>query len=240
MREFSRDNKVTHSKKVSNMTYREFYEYAYRKITEEIRLCKIRYSECTKQLEELKHEKQKHNMQYGTSKIATNLNNIKFVMNSIEPDRNVDQDISNTVYIAKYRAENTEKDRSLQSINNMISNVITEAENIKKDIEYWNNQLKKYNSGNVANPNKRINTSFWTRFSNVFESTFWIGAILGCRNCYKTCSSDEMYYDQSCNAMKIGILAFLKWIIIYAIVLAIIIAIYCRISNSNIDWPKDD
>ena len=104
------------------MTYREFYDYAYRKITEEIRLCSIRYSECTKQLEELIHEKQKHNAKYSTSKIATNLNNIKFVMSSIEPDRNVEQDIFNTVYSAKYRAENTEKNRSLQNINNMIRN----------------------------------------------------------------------------------------------------------------------
>lgn len=240
MREFSRDNKVTHSKKVSNMTYREFYDYAYRKITEEIRLCSIRYSEYTKQLEELIHEKQKHNAKYSTSKIATNLNNIKFVMSSIEPDRNVEQDIFNTVYSAKYRAENTEKNRSLQNINNMIRNVDKEAENTKKDIEYWNNQLKKYNSGNVADPNKRINTGFWTRFSNAFISTFGIGIILGCINCYNSCSSNEMYYDQSCTAMKIGILAFFKWMIIYAIVLAIIIAIYCKISNSNMDWPKDD
>lgn len=251
MREFSKDNSVTPYKKVKSMTCQEFYDYAYRKINEEIRLCNIRLSECNKQLDSLIDEEKKFNAKLSSSTTSDNMKMIKYVMGTIAPDRNVDEDIKNTAYCLKYKKEKAESKSSLNRFTNMGNDIDNKAASIQRDIDYWTKELSYIHKPTENEMNTAVYFSFWRNFFDVIKSIAAGMAFLFMLSC--SCVIPADCFESKCLTFLGDFFAFfvggclfkampsatfapiIITFIFYSVIGAVCTAIYCHNRNSRID-----
>ena len=164
MRSFSRDNTIRPEKRIKSMNHREFYDYARRKITEELWLCQNRLSNYTYELSRINNERTEYEEKANSLPLNNDYENIKQVMRCILPGRNVTEDTMKTEFGKKHKAAQDSLEARLRTISqrrNAVNSQIVTAEN---DVEYWQQQLKKYNTSNVPRPNEPLSYNFFTFF----------------------------------------------------------------------------
>lgn len=251
MREFSTNNTVKPDKSIKTMNYQEYYEYAYRKISEEIRLCNIRMDECRKRLNELVEEKKRFDNCDKSLITAKNMNNLTYIMTTIVPDRNVYEEIKNTTYYLKYETEKKSTDKFLQQTKTAIHQVDNEAAKIKEDLDYWEKELRLYSSASEENMNKKIYYSFWHEFFDIFRcimGLMWGLFTLSCSciipgkclesKCLISIGEFFAFFIGGCLSDFMPSATFAPIIItflFYVVIAAICTAIYCSKHNSKID-----
>lgn len=251
MREFSRNNTVTPGKSIKTMTYQEYYDYAYRKISEEIRLCNVRMEECIKRINKLADEKKEFDSHNSSSTTAKNINDLTYIMTTIVPDRNVHEDIQNTTYYLKYKTEKNSTDNFLQQTKDALHQLDNESAGIKDDLDYWAKELRLYSSTSEENMNKRIYHSFWREFFDAIGciAGLMLGLfVLSCSciipgeclesKCLLSIGNFFIFFVGGCLTDFMPSATFAPIVItfiFYVVIATICIAIYCSKQNSKID-----
>lgn len=238
MREFSRDNTVRPEKSIRSMNYSEFFEYAHRKIAEELRLCQNKLSSYSNQMNEINKDRRQLEETGNLLSLHNDFENIQYAMGCISNGKNVKEDTENTVYGKKYKDEKYSQQQQISNINRRINALNDEIEKVTKDVRYWEDQLKKYNISNISNPQKPLFTDWWSIYFETSLTFSIIGLILGVISCWNACDWDNEVI--SCDAISRAFWFFTFGMLIYFGVMAIGVFVYSQMNENTIDWPSND